>query len=362
MQHRVLAAIRAGGFPVLLNYEGLLVCCVLSSSSEAAAAPYVFSLIELFPGPVEAGSARRSPLIFLNDVASVSVKVAAAAARRGLLELTSQRDKQSSLLDTDGGAITSTPPKNTVEKREELRGKSKCVVECPACQRKHIGGNWQSSFCRILREREQQKVGLAVDGALRSHLSSFPRAAKIRHRAISPECSAGAVGASGARFACSLGRWKETASGGLPGSRLDRDGSADAYGYNTRLCAARFAIYNEKKSQFEIKRNNPKDLVERVARDISKLLNSKRKALEKLAREAEQLQKEHVWQDGVTENAISYYDSKADSDYSEACGLSDAASSTEDTRVSGGTSSRLAATFSFSSGHVPLTALARLID
>uniref|UniRef100_A0A3Q0RPG0 Calcium channel, voltage-dependent, alpha 2/delta subunit 2a n=1 Tax=Amphilophus citrinellus TaxID=61819 RepID=A0A3Q0RPG0_AMPCI len=58
------------------------------------------------------------------------------------------------------------------------------------------------------------------------------------------------------------------------------------------------SIYNEKKSQFEIKRNNPRDLVERVARDISKLLNSKRKALEKLAREAEQLQKEHVWQDG----------------------------------------------------------------
>ncbi|XP_047202759.1 voltage-dependent calcium channel subunit alpha-2/delta-2a isoform X1 [Girardinichthys multiradiatus] len=75
------------------------------------------------------------------------------------------------------------------------------------------------------------------------------------------------------------------------------------------------SIYNEKKSQFEIKRNNPKDLVERVARDISKLLNSKSKALEKLVREAEQLQKEHVWQDGVTENAISYYDSKADSDY-----------------------------------------------
>lgn len=42
----------------------------------------------------------------------------------------------------------------------------------------------------------------------------------------------------------------------------------------------RLQIYNEKKSQFEIKRNNPKDLVERVARDISKLLNSKRKALE----------------------------------------------------------------------------------
>ncbi|XP_010776638.1 voltage-dependent calcium channel subunit alpha-2/delta-2-like [Notothenia coriiceps] len=40
------------------------------------------------------------------------------------------------------------------------------------------------------------------------------------------------------------------------------------------------SIYNEKKSQFEIKRNNPKELVERVARDISKLLISKRKALE----------------------------------------------------------------------------------
>ncbi|XP_008287493.1 voltage-dependent calcium channel subunit alpha-2/delta-2a isoform X2 [Stegastes partitus] len=77
------------------------------------------------------------------------------------------------------------------------------------------------------------------------------------------------------------------------------------------------SIYNEKKSQFEIKRNNPKDLVERVARDISKLLISKRKALQKLAKEAELLQKEHVWQDGVTENAISYYDSKADSDYTE---------------------------------------------
>ncbi|XP_023180766.1 voltage-dependent calcium channel subunit alpha-2/delta-2 isoform X4 [Xiphophorus maculatus] len=61
------------------------------------------------------------------------------------------------------------------------------------------------------------------------------------------------------------------------------------------------SIYNEKKSQFEIKRNNPKDLVERVARDISKLLNSKSKALEKLVREAEQLQKEHVWKDGVTQ-------------------------------------------------------------
>uniref|UniRef100_A0A672GQ36 Calcium channel, voltage-dependent, alpha 2/delta subunit 2a n=1 Tax=Salarias fasciatus TaxID=181472 RepID=A0A672GQ36_SALFA len=61
------------------------------------------------------------------------------------------------------------------------------------------------------------------------------------------------------------------------------------------------SIYNEKKSQFEIKRNNPKDLVEKVARDISKLLDSKRKALKKLAKEAEALQTDHVWQDGVTD-------------------------------------------------------------
>ncbi|KAK1796375.1 hypothetical protein P4O66_009427 [Electrophorus voltai] len=40
------------------------------------------------------------------------------------------------------------------------------------------------------------------------------------------------------------------------------------------------SIYNEKRSQFDVKRNSPKDLVERVARDIARLLNSKRKALE----------------------------------------------------------------------------------
>nr|XP_029527873.1 voltage-dependent calcium channel subunit alpha-2/delta-2 [Oncorhynchus nerka] len=58
-------------------------------------------------------------------------------------------------------------------------------------------------------------------------------------------------------------------------------------------------IYNEKKSQFDIKRNNPRDLVERVARDIAKLLTSKRRALERLAREAEQLQTMYPWQDGI---------------------------------------------------------------
>nr|XP_046166791.1 voltage-dependent calcium channel subunit alpha-2/delta-2-like isoform X4 [Oncorhynchus gorbuscha] len=58
-------------------------------------------------------------------------------------------------------------------------------------------------------------------------------------------------------------------------------------------------IYNEKKSQFDIKKNNPKDLVERVARDIAKLLTSKRRALERLAREAEQLQTDFPWLDSI---------------------------------------------------------------
>uniref|UniRef100_A0A8C7CP70 Calcium channel, voltage-dependent, alpha 2/delta subunit 2a n=1 Tax=Oncorhynchus kisutch TaxID=8019 RepID=A0A8C7CP70_ONCKI len=76
-------------------------------------------------------------------------------------------------------------------------------------------------------------------------------------------------------------------------------------------------IYNEKKSQFDIKRNNPKDLVERVARDIAKLLTSKRRALERLAREAEQLQTDFPWLDSIKESDMEYYDSKAESDYTE---------------------------------------------
>nr|XP_046166788.1 voltage-dependent calcium channel subunit alpha-2/delta-2-like isoform X1 [Oncorhynchus gorbuscha] len=76
-------------------------------------------------------------------------------------------------------------------------------------------------------------------------------------------------------------------------------------------------IYNEKKSQFDIKKNNPKDLVERVARDIAKLLTSKRRALERLAREAEQLQTDFPWLDSIKESDMEYYDSKAESDYTE---------------------------------------------
>ncbi|XP_035238903.1 voltage-dependent calcium channel subunit alpha-2/delta-2a isoform X3 [Anguilla rostrata] len=79
-------------------------------------------------------------------------------------------------------------------------------------------------------------------------------------------------------------------------------------------------IYNEKKGQFEVVKNSPMELVAKVAGDIQGLLMSKRKALERLAREAEQLQKEHVWQDGIKASDIEYYDSKADSDSSESDG------------------------------------------
>uniref|UniRef100_A0A8C9S3G6 Calcium channel, voltage-dependent, alpha 2/delta subunit 2a n=1 Tax=Scleropages formosus TaxID=113540 RepID=A0A8C9S3G6_SCLFO len=72
------------------------------------------------------------------------------------------------------------------------------------------------------------------------------------------------------------------------------------------LCSLQ--IYNEKKSQFEIKRNSPKELVEKVASEIQKLLTRKRKALERLAREAELLQMEHIWQDGIKVRHLSSED------------------------------------------------------
>ncbi|XP_051551133.1 voltage-dependent calcium channel subunit alpha-2/delta-2-like [Myxocyprinus asiaticus] len=74
-------------------------------------------------------------------------------------------------------------------------------------------------------------------------------------------------------------------------------------------------IYNEKRRQFSVVRNNPRDIVEKVATDIERLLAKKRKALEKLASEAERLQKDHRWQDGIKEENIEYYNSKAEMDY-----------------------------------------------
>ncbi|KAL4630680.1 voltage-dependent calcium channel subunit alpha-2/delta-2-like isoform X1 [Arapaima gigas] len=74
-------------------------------------------------------------------------------------------------------------------------------------------------------------------------------------------------------------------------------------------------IYNEKRRQFSLARNSPSDVVQKVSSDIEKLLGKKRKALERLTREAERLQKEHIWKDNIKEWDMEYYDSKAELDY-----------------------------------------------
>ncbi|XP_062419912.1 voltage-dependent calcium channel subunit alpha-2/delta-2-like [Pungitius pungitius] len=74
-------------------------------------------------------------------------------------------------------------------------------------------------------------------------------------------------------------------------------------------------LYNEERRQFSLVKNQPRKIVEKVASDIEKLLAKKRKALDRLASEAERLQREHLWQDGIKELDMAYYDSKAELDY-----------------------------------------------
>ncbi|XP_072238196.1 voltage-dependent calcium channel subunit alpha-2/delta-2-like isoform X2 [Leuresthes tenuis] len=74
-------------------------------------------------------------------------------------------------------------------------------------------------------------------------------------------------------------------------------------------------IYNEERRRFTLVKNQPRRIVEKVALDIEKLLAKKRKALDRLASEAERLQREHPWQDGIKELDMAYYDSKAELDY-----------------------------------------------
>ncbi|KAG7319330.1 hypothetical protein KOW79_017804 [Hemibagrus wyckioides] len=74
-------------------------------------------------------------------------------------------------------------------------------------------------------------------------------------------------------------------------------------------------LYSEKRRQYTLVRNNPREIVEKVASDIEKLLSKKKKALERLATEAERVQTAHRWQDGIKEWEIEYYDSKAEMDY-----------------------------------------------
>ncbi|KAM4587391.1 voltage-dependent calcium channel subunit alpha-2/delta-2-like isoform 1-T1 [Odontesthes bonariensis] len=74
-------------------------------------------------------------------------------------------------------------------------------------------------------------------------------------------------------------------------------------------------IYNEERRRFTLVKNQPRRIVEKVALDIEQLLAKKRKALDRLASEAERLQREHLWQDGIKELDMAYYDSKAELDY-----------------------------------------------
>uniref|UniRef100_A0A671K7P0 Voltage-dependent calcium channel subunit alpha-2/delta-2-like n=1 Tax=Sinocyclocheilus anshuiensis TaxID=1608454 RepID=A0A671K7P0_9TELE len=68
------------------------------------------------------------------------------------------------------------------------------------------------------------------------------------------------------------------------------------------------------KNQFAVERSTPKQLVEKVAGDIAKLLNRKRKALEVSSANNRSLPAGSRAIDNCGENDIQYYDSKANSD------------------------------------------------
>ncbi len=52
------------------------------------------------------------------------------------------------------------------------------------------------------------------------------------------------------------------------------------YIYDQENALMLFQIYGEKRRQFSLVRNNPREIVEKVATDIERLLAKKRKALE----------------------------------------------------------------------------------
>ncbi|RXN22716.1 voltage-dependent calcium channel subunit alpha-2 delta-2-like protein [Labeo rohita] len=113
--------------------------------------------------------------------------------------------------------------------------------------------------------------------------------------------------------------WSVFMENGEMGSRVSADDDGDFQRIVDRSGRAHIStalhFYSEKRRQFSLVRNNPRDIVEKVATDIERLLAKKRKALEKLASEAERLQKDHRWQDGIKEENIEYYNSKAEMDY-----------------------------------------------
>ncbi len=56
--------------------------------------------------------------------------------------------------------------------------------------------------------------------------------------------------------------------------------SSSVYIYDQENALMLFQIYGEKRRQFSLVRNNPREIVEKVATDIERLLAKKRKALE----------------------------------------------------------------------------------
>ncbi|XP_016399966.1 voltage-dependent calcium channel subunit alpha-2/delta-1-like isoform X2 [Sinocyclocheilus rhinocerous] len=61
---------------------------------------------------------------------------------------------------------------------------------------------------------------------------------------------------------------------------------------------------------YDVKQNNPTQLVAKAAREIENLLANRSKALEALVTAAENLQKEHQWKDDLDVNEIIYYNAK----------------------------------------------------
>ncbi|XP_062301064.1 voltage-dependent calcium channel subunit alpha-2/delta-2-like [Scomber scombrus] len=104
-------------------------------------------------------------------------------------------------------------------------------------------------------------------------------------------------------------------SGGRNSGQMVHSSSGHSEGFLANHNWRTRDIYNEERRRFTVVRNQPRKIVEKVASDIEKLLAKKRKALDRLASEAERLQREHLWQDGIKELDMAYYDSKAELDY-----------------------------------------------
>ncbi|XP_032810096.2 voltage-dependent calcium channel subunit alpha-2/delta-2-like isoform X3 [Petromyzon marinus] len=91
-------------------------------------------------------------------------------------------------------------------------------------------------------------------------------------------------------------------------------------------------LYTEHKHLFEVRRNDAQHLVESVTGEIEKVLDKKVKALERLARTAEELQRAHQWSDNIKEEDMLYYNAKKEleEEYSVGNGEQDSEEEEED--------------------------------